>query len=252
MILEPVSCLILHCARCNKAHADDDDGQGTIHWESAEKIGEAFAERDDEEGVLGWFRLGDRFLCDNCTEWDEVAGEWREKEPLRPVDEAYVVREQLGYTQPGAIPQVRITKYLVSCLPQEHPDAPLFTLAVEWLIGNRWTVTNQGGHLDAAGVKSFGFEWSGGVHEPATDEERDSYNREYDAWQDAHRFDMDTALNLAHELAPKMAYRQYRVADALAAHQGDAEAGHGGSGGGCLRGCVPRGRRQPRLDGGDR
>lgn len=117
-------------------------------------------------------------------------------------------------TQPE--PTVQPWKYLVSCLPEGHDERGLFTLQVECRGGDRWAVIQRSQFLGADGTWSWGFDWSRGDAEPATSEEMEIFDREQEAWLAAHRFDHDTALRLAKELAPKIRYRGYTVADALA------------------------------------
>lgn len=94
----------------------------------------------------------------------------------------------------------RVTRYEVSCIPPDHIDADLFTIRVEWRGRDRWAVLKRGYCLGTDG------EWD---YEP-TSSERD------EEWLAAHRFDEETALRLADEVAPHMRVRNYTVADALA------------------------------------
>lgn len=101
-------------------------------------------------------------------------------------------------------PTVQPTGYLVSCLPEGHDD--------------RWTYTVQVQHAGRGlfavrhGIRHYGTDgtWS---YEPSFDENDDTAELE---WAAAHRFDHDTALRLARELAPQLTYRGRTVADALA------------------------------------
>jgi hypothetical protein len=110
-------------------------------------------------------------------------------------------------------PEVRITRFQVSCLPETHPDADLFTLTVEYRGNGRWAVTKHGAYFDADGNRSWG---PPGDKEPVTDEEIAEDNRVRDEWLDRHRFDEKAACALAGRLAPQLQYRGYTVADALA------------------------------------
>jgi hypothetical protein len=100
-------------------------------------------------------------------------------------------------------PTVQPTGYVVSCLPEGHD--------------NRWTFTVQVRHTGHGlfavkhGIRQYGTDgaWS---YEPDFDEDDDAEA----AWMAAHRFDHDTALRLARELAPSLTYRGRSVADVLA------------------------------------
>lgn len=76
----------------------------------------------------------------------------------------------------------------------------------------------QRGHryLGITGTWSWGHTWPGG--EPTTDAEWEDYNRSHDAWLDAHRFDLDTALRLAREAAPLLTVNGHTVTHALRLH----------------------------------
>lgn len=115
-------------------------------------------------------------------------------------------------------PTVRVTRYEVSCLPEELSDAYAgnFTITVEYRGEGLWGVFH-GEHrkLGADGTWSWGYRWQGGDREPVTDEERDDYERGRQEWLRAHRFDEETALRLAREAAPHIKLRHFTVADAL-------------------------------------
>lgn len=116
-------------------------------------------------------------------------------------------------------PTVRVTRYEVSCLPEDLSDAYAgnFTITVEYRGGGLWGVS-LGGHrkLGADGTWSWGYRWQGGDREPVTDEERADYERGREEWLRVHRFDEETALRLAREAAPHIKLRHFTVADALA------------------------------------
>lgn len=97
-------------------------------------------------------------------------------------------------------PTVRVTRYEVSCLPQDNINAHHFTITVEWRGDDRWAVLHHGFCLGADG------EWD--------DEPRPS-SRE-DDWLETHRFDLDTALILAKREAPKLTINGLTAADVLA------------------------------------
>ena len=98
-------------------------------------------------------------------------------------------------------PTVRPTRYEVTSLPESHDELGSFTITVEYRGRDRWAVLRRGRWcLSTTG------EW---------DFESIPSERE-DEWLAAHRFDLDTALRLAHEHAPTMTVNGYTVADALA------------------------------------
>jgi len=99
-----------------------------------------------------------------------------------------------------AEPTVRVTRYEVSCVPPDDINAHHFTLTVEHRGHDRWAVMNGPFCLGVDG--DFG-------HEPIPSERSDE-------WKRTHRFDLDTALRLAKEHAPKMTVNGYTVADVLA------------------------------------
>lgn len=96
-------------------------------------------------------------------------------------------------------PTVRVTRYEVSCLPEGHDAKFAMTINVEYRDRGLWAVMHMGEALGADG------EWD---YEPSPS------NRE-DDWLETHRFDLDTALRLAKEAAPKMTVNGYTVADLL-------------------------------------
>lgn len=106
-----------------------------------------------------------------------------------------------------AEPNVRATRYEVSCLLPDHIDVDLFTIAVEWRGKDRWAVLLRG-HW-ALGTDG---EWS---REPIP-----SYRE--DDWLASHRFGLDEALKLAKREAPKVIVNGLTVADVLAKAATDA------------------------------
>lgn len=102
-------------------------------------------------------------------------------------------------TFPG--PTVRPTQFAVSCLPPDSIDSAVFTIKVEWRgpSQNRYAVTRMGYCLGSDG------EWD---HEPIPSSRTDE-------WLASHRFDLDTALRLATEHAPKIVVNGHTVADVL-------------------------------------
>jgi hypothetical protein len=84
---------------------------------------------------------------------------------------------------------VHATEYSVSTLPLEHPERHSFEITVAWRNVGRWAVLQRGRKcLGADG------EW---------DWESIPSERE-DEWLATHRFDLETALRLAREAAPKV------------------------------------------------
>jgi hypothetical protein len=111
-------------------------------------------------------------------------------------------------------PTVQTDRYLISCLPEGHGERFLFTVQVEYRGNGKWAVINRTRLLGYDGQWSFGFHWRDGA-EPETDDECAEYEKAHDEWIAAHRFDHDTALQLATEAAKRLEYRGYGVAQAL-------------------------------------
>ena len=135
-------------------------------------------------------------------------------------------------------PIVQTTGYTVSCLPEDHDERWTFSVRVSYRGDDQWSVQCRGQYVDADGKRSPGFQWSRGPEEPATQAEMDDFDAEQAVWLKAYRFDHDTALRLARQLAPTLTYRGQSVADALAddtcgdANDGDwceLEPGHDGN-----------------------
>jgi hypothetical protein len=97
-------------------------------------------------------------------------------------------------------PEVRVTRYEVSCLPPDNTNARYFTITVEWRGGDRWAVCRLGECL------GIGGDW---------DYESMPSNRT-DSWLAAHRFDLETALRFAKVHAPRLTANGRTVADVLA------------------------------------
>ncbi|MFE7233961.1 hypothetical protein ACFVAF_25490 [Streptomyces sp. NPDC057596] len=85
-------------------------------------------------------------------------------------------------------PTVQATSYEVSLLPEGDVNRLVFTLKVEYRGDGRWAVVRHRQCVNAAG------EWSW----ESVPSERE------DEWLAAHRFDLETALKLAKEHAPKV------------------------------------------------
>ncbi|MFC9973581.1 hypothetical protein ACFVH6_22070 [Spirillospora sp. NPDC127200] len=84
-------------------------------------------------------------------------------------------------------PTVLATRYRVSCLPEDHDLAHAMTITVEYRGHDRYAVLNRMGK--ALGTDG---EWD---WEPRPSERDDD-------WISTHRFDLDTALELAKRAAP--------------------------------------------------
>ncbi|WP_328545411.1 hypothetical protein [Streptomyces europaeiscabiei] len=106
---------------------------------------------------------------------------------------------------------VLATEYSVSCVPEDCVDSFIFSTRVQYRGSGRYAVIRGGDMcLGADGT------WDHGVKE---------YDRG-EAWLDAHRFDLDTALRLAKEQAPLVTVNGHTVTDVLAM-QKDREKRHG-------------------------
>lgn len=116
-----------------------------------------------------------------------------------------------------AKPIVRVTRYEVSCLPEGHDDADVFTIKVEYRGAGRWAVTRNGAHYDADGGRSWGPRWpkDGPEREAVTAAEFAEENRVRDDWLAAHRFDRETALEIATRVAPKITVNGWTVDQVL-------------------------------------
>jgi hypothetical protein len=93
----------------------------------------------------------------------------------------------------------RPTQYTVNCLAEDGIDSHVFAITVEYRGRDLWAVKRHGENLGADGT------W---------DYESTPSNRE-DEWLATHRFDLDTALRLAKEAAPRVTVNGFTVADAL-------------------------------------
>src|SRR5690606_3544758 len=111
-------------------------------------------------------------------------------------------RKDLDMTEIPA-PEVRVTSYEVSCLPEDNPRAQRFTITVAYRGHGLWAVTRFGDCLSVDG------EWD---YEPIP-------SKRTDEWFTRHYFDLDTALRLAREHAPKLTDWGWTVVDILAGRQ---------------------------------
>ncbi|MFE5871626.1 hypothetical protein ACFQ6V_23680 [Streptomyces roseifaciens] len=110
------------------------------------------------------------------------------------------VREDEG-TDERDLPEATAqpTRYVVSCLPEDHVDRHLFEINIEYRKG-RWAVTRHGSCLSTTGAWTFGVNTYGGN----------------DAWVNAHRHDLDTALRLAKRAAARITVNGVSVRSVLA------------------------------------
>ncbi|MEU6057959.1 hypothetical protein [Streptomyces sp. NPDC047097] len=101
-------------------------------------------------------------------------------------------------TQQQPEPIVQATRYEVSILPAGDINYSVFVLAVEWRGGDRWAVVRHRECLAADG----NWSWE------SLPSERE------DEWLAKHRFDLDTALALAREHAPRIWVNGHTALDA--------------------------------------
>lgn len=125
---------------------------------------------------------------------------------------------------PTPEPTVRPACHWVSCLPEGDVNFNAFLLRVEYRGDGRWAVTDGHRFFAADEACSHGFGWA---REPVGDEEMDAFERDREAWLAEYRFDEETALRIAREVAPLMTVNGWTVQDALdkaaAAEQHDTE-----------------------------
>lgn len=93
------------------------------------------------------------------------------------------------------------TKYSVSCLPIDHPDAYMFTIHVVWRGKDRWAVKRSEFCYDAKGRERF---------EPNPSSRTDAFLRRY-------RHSFDDAMELAKRIAPTLTVYGRTAADVLGA-----------------------------------
>jgi hypothetical protein len=110
---------------------------------------------------------------------------------------AYLTRRAQEKTVPT--PRVQATRYVVSCFEPDDHEGAAFNLTVEYRGRGLWAVLRGGFCLGSDGTWSY----------ESIPSERE------DEWLATHRFDLDTALNLAKEHAPKVKVNGFTVADAL-------------------------------------
>jgi hypothetical protein len=92
------------------------------------------------------------------------------------------------------------TRYTVNVLPETDINAHVFEITVEYRGHGQWAVLRHGWCLNQDG--SWDYELCPSERE--------------DEWIAAHRFDLDTALDLAKEAAPEVTVNGLTAADALA------------------------------------
>jgi hypothetical protein len=106
-------------------------------------------------------------------------------------------------TMTDPTPHVHITKYLVTCLPLDSIDSSTWSVDVEYAGFGRWAVRLRGHSCyDIDGNQSW---------EPIPSERED-------AWLGRHRFDLDTALELARKVAPTIVVNGLTPAQVLERH----------------------------------
>jgi hypothetical protein len=96
--------------------------------------------------------------------------------------------------------RVEETRYDVSCLPDDHSERHHFIVSVEHRGGDRWAVCWLGRCADRAGVFAYESIPSGREEE----------------WLETHRFDLNTALDIAAGIAIRLKCNGVSVADVLA------------------------------------
>ena len=105
-------------------------------------------------------------------------------------------------------PTVQATQYVVSCLPEGAEGRHSFTLNVAYRGNGLWAVIDTPYCLNIDGTWDF-------EHTPS---------ERTDEWITSHRFDLDTAMDLARKHARLMHVNGFTVADALAMEKKRAEA----------------------------
>lgn len=91
------------------------------------------------------------------------------------------------------------TEYTVSCIPEDNINRPVFEITVAYRGNGRWAVCRLRQCLGSDG------QWD---YESIPSERTDE-------WLATHRFDLETALKLAREAAPKIRTNGASVADVL-------------------------------------
>ena len=97
-------------------------------------------------------------------------------------------------------PTVQVTRYQIGCLPEGHELSSHLSVTVEYRGRDKWAVVDHPYCLSVDG------EW----HYEIRPSERD------DDWLAAHRFDLETALDLAKKAVPLMSVNGWTVERVLA------------------------------------
>lgn len=105
-------------------------------------------------------------------------------------------------------PEVMVTQYVVSCLPDGYLERDLWSITVEYRGREKWAVKRLSYCYDANGERSY---------ESIPSERRDE-------WLAQYRHNLDDALALAKRLAPTLRINGWGVAEALARGRGDEAA----------------------------
>lgn len=100
-------------------------------------------------------------------------------------------------------PRVQPTGYTVSCLPYDDINSEAFSIKVDYAGHGRWAV-RSGSRCCAADGR-----WD---YEPIPSERTDE-------WLAKYRFDLDTALRLAKEYAPRVTINGHTVEQVLARYE---------------------------------
>lgn len=99
---------------------------------------------------------------------------------------------------------VQATRYTVTVLPagyESHDDWHFFVVTVQYRGGGRWAVYKGAYEYSSLpSALSATGEW----------DMEGSQEREDPGWLDTHRFDLDTALGLAKEVAPAVGIYSHR------------------------------------------
>jgi hypothetical protein len=104
--------------------------------------------------------------------------------------------------------------YRVCALPKDNFHCQVFSIFVVWRGDGQWEIQRGGEYgrcLDAQGVWSRRIGWN---DEATTEEEMLAREREVEEWKARHRFDLETALRLAEEAAPKITVMGHTVEEA--------------------------------------
>lgn len=129
---------------------------------------------------------------------------FRQAKAIRDANPGMSPLEAIRIAKAVADPKVTATRYEVSCLPQDDINRSYFTIDVEYRGRGLWAVSRYRQCLGSDGEWDF---------ESIPSERKDE-------WLATHRFDLEAALRLAQEHAPKIVVNRMTVEQALAA--GDA------------------------------